>query len=76
MIRPEEVQLSYRKGTLEARVEQKMFLGDATVYFLNIYGQTLRAKSQQREEFEVGDRLYIDISGKHLTSASMLPRMI
>ncbi|UCF96874.1 MAG: ABC transporter ATP-binding protein [Spirochaetaceae bacterium] len=63
MVRPEEVQLNRREGALEARIEQKMFLGDAMVYLLNIHGQMLKAKSQQREEFDIDERIYVQISG-------------
>jgi iron(III) transport system ATP-binding protein len=63
MVRPEELRLHRGKGTLEARVEQKMFIGDAVTYLLNIHGQVLRAKSQQEEEYEVDERIYVDVSG-------------
>jgi iron(III) transport system ATP-binding protein len=63
MVRPEELRLNRGKGTLEARVEQKMFLGDAVTYLLNIHGQLLRAKSQQDEEYDVDERIYVDVSG-------------
>ena len=68
MVRPEEVQLNRSRGTLEAKVEQKMFLGDATVYLLNIHGQILKAKSQQREEFGIDETIYVDISGEQFFS--------
>jgi iron(III) transport system ATP-binding protein len=68
MIRPEDVRLSRSRGTLKAEVEQKMFLGDATTYLLNIHGQVLKAKSQQREEYSVDDTIYVDISGEHFFS--------
>ncbi|MBN2552095.1 MAG: ABC transporter ATP-binding protein [Spirochaetales bacterium] len=63
MVRPEEMRLSRAGGALEARVEQKMFLGDAVTYLLNIQGQILKAKSQQGEEFEVDERIYVELAG-------------
>jgi iron(III) transport system ATP-binding protein len=68
MVRPEEVRLNRGRGTLEARVEQKMFIGDAMTYLLDIHGQILRAKSQQGEEFDVDERIYVDISGNRYFS--------
>ena len=63
MVRPEEVRLNRSKGTLEARIDQKMFLGDAMTYLIDIHGQLLRVKTQQAEEFDVDERVYVDLSG-------------
>lgn len=68
MVRPEQVQINRSRGILEAKVEQKMFLGDATIYLLNIHGQNLKAKSQQREEFGIDETIYVDISGEQFFS--------
>ena len=65
MVRPEAVQFGRRAGAMEAKVEQKMFLGDATVYLLRIHGQLLKAKSQQREEFRLEETVFVDIAGEH-----------
>ena len=63
MVRPEEVRLNRSKGTLEARIDQKMFLGDAVTYLIDIHGQLLRVKTQQAEEFDVDEQVYVDLSG-------------
>jgi iron(III) transport system ATP-binding protein len=68
MVRPEEVRLDRGQGTLEARIEQKMFLGDAMTYLIDIHGQLLRVKTQQVEEFDVDERVYVDISGNRYFS--------
>jgi iron(III) transport system ATP-binding protein len=68
MVRPEEVRLRLQGGALSATVEQKMFIGDSIIYLLNIHGQILKAKSQQKEEFSVDDTVSVDISGEHFFS--------
>jgi iron(III) transport system ATP-binding protein len=68
MVRPEEVLLKRDRGTLQARVEQKMFVGDALTYLIDIHGQLLRVKTQQTEEFDVEERVYVDISGNRYFS--------
>ena len=68
MVRPEEVRLNRGPGAMEARIEQKMFLGDAMTYLIDIHGQSVRAKSQQGEEFDVDERVYVDISGNRYFS--------
>ena len=68
MVRPEEVRLNRSKGTLEARIDQKMFLGDAMTYLIDIHGQLLRVKSQQAEEFDVDERVFVDLSGSRYFS--------
>ncbi len=68
MVRPEDLRLNRRQGTLEARIEQKMFLGDSMTYLLDIHGQILRAKCQQGEEFEVDEHIHVDVSGNRYFS--------
>jgi iron(III) transport system ATP-binding protein len=68
MVRPEEVRLDRGRGTLEAKIEQKMFLGDAVTYLVDIHGQLLRVKTQQAEEFEVDERVYVDVHGNRYFS--------
>lgn len=65
MVRPEDVHLARKHGTLQATVEQKMFIGDAVLYILDIYGQSLRVKSNLKEEFSVSESIYININGEH-----------
>jgi iron(III) transport system ATP-binding protein len=73
MVRPEEVRLSRGRGTLQARVEQKMFLGDSLTYLVDIHGQFLRVKTQQSEEFDVDERIFVDISGRRFFSEPESP---
>ena len=65
MVRPEDVQLARKHGALQATVEQKMFIGDAVLYILDIYGQMLKVKSNLKEEFSISESIYTNITGEY-----------
>ena len=62
MVRPQDITLHPRQGQFAAPVVQKMFVGDATDYFLSIGGETVRVRGAPREDYAVGATVYLTIS--------------
>jgi iron(III) transport system ATP-binding protein len=62
MVRPQDISLHPSQGQLAAQVAQKMFVGDATEYFVGVGGETVRVRGAPREDYTVGATVYLTIS--------------
>ena len=62
MVRPQDITLHSSQGQLVARVAQKMFVGDATEYFVRIGDETVRVRATSREDYAVGAMAHLTIT--------------
>jgi iron(III) transport system ATP-binding protein len=62
MVRPQDISLDPGQGQITAQVAQKMFVGDATEYFVNVGGETVRVRGAPREDYAVGATVCLTIS--------------
>ncbi|MEW5717925.1 MAG: ABC transporter ATP-binding protein [Chloroflexota bacterium] len=62
MVRPQDITLHPHQGHLAAQVMQKMFVGDATEYFVAVGGEMVRVRGTPREDYAVGATAYLTIT--------------
>ena len=61
MVRPQEIVLRPDSGPFMAEITQKVFVGDATEYFVRLGGETLRVRGTPHEDYDVGSRVSLTI---------------
>jgi len=68
MVRPEDIHIDKVRGDLPARIHQKLFLGDAILYVVDVGKTRLRVKTGAQENFEPEEPVYLTLEQAHFFS--------